>query len=230
MYIPDPANVFMILATDLLSGYSSLSPYPVGGVYEFSLPDEGYLLGLNFAIIYDVTKVDDGTVAGDNDAQIIVLNELLKYFAFYERNWYKINKLVELIYDPLTEEYDFVSSTRRIIIPPPVSLSDCTRKLFGVGTRYMPEWAQYNTDPGLCLKAYAAYYRSGGESPIDENGNIKDPKYVLAEYSFTTCREWIDRVFTLAIGDWRSATTSGWYKSKGSPIVDSVQVPMHICV
>ena len=93
----------------------------------------------------------------------------------------------------------------------------------------MPEWAQYNDDIVLCLKAYAAYYRPGGESPIDENGNIKDPKDVLAEYSFTTCEEWFDKQYTLAIGDWRSATTSGWYKSKGRPIVDSVRVPMHIC-
>ncbi len=230
MYIPDPANLFMIWATDILSGYSGLSPYPLGVGIEFSLPDEGYLLRPDFTIIYDVTKVDDGTVAGDNDAQIIVLNELLKYFAFHERNWYKIAALVDRIYNPLVEEFDFISSTRRIIIPPPVSLSDCTRKLFGVGTRYMPEWAQYNDDIALCLKAYAAYYRSGGESPIDENGNIKDPKYVLAEYSFTTCEEWFDRVFTLAIGDWRSATTSGWYKSKGRPIVDSVQGPVQICL
>ncbi len=229
MYIPDPANVFMIRATDLLSGYSSLSPRPFNVGYEFSLPDEGYLLRPDFAIIYDVTKVDDGTVAGDNDAQIIVLNELLKYFAFHERNWYKIDRLVYRIYDYDYGRYDYVSSTRHIIIPPPVSLSDCTRKLFGVGTRYMPEWAQYNDDIALCLKAYAAYYRSGGESPIDENGNIKDPKDIMAEFSASSCEEWFDRVFTLAIGDWRSATTSGWYKSKGRPIVDSARVPMHIC-
>ncbi len=221
MYIPDPANVFMIRATDFLSGRSSLLPYPFDVSYEFSLPDEGYLLVPDFAIIYDVTKVDDGTVAGDNDAQIIVLNELLRYFALHERNWYKINRLVNSIYDYAHGGYQYVSSTRYIIIPPPLSLGDCTRKLFGVGTRYLPEWEQYNDDIALCLKAYAAYYRSGGESPIDENGNIKDPKYVLAEYSFTTCEEWFDRVFTLAIGDWRSATTSGWYKSRGFPLVDS---------
>ena len=40
MYIPDPANVFMIWATDLLSGYSSLSPHPFDFGYEFSLPDD----------------------------------------------------------------------------------------------------------------------------------------------------------------------------------------------
>jgi hypothetical protein len=109
----------------------------------------------------------------------------------------------------------------------------------------MPEWAQYNGNIVLCLKAYAAYYGSGGESPIDENGNIEDPsggespigengnikepKDVLGEFKFTSCEEWFDKQFTLAIGDWRSATTSGWYKSKGRPIVNSVQVPMHIC-
>ncbi len=179
MYIPDPANLFMIWATDLLSGQSSLSPYPLGAGYEFSLPDEGYLLVSDFGIIYDVTKVDDGTVAGDNDAQIIAINELLKYFAFHERNWYKIDRLVHSIYDYDRGRYQYVSSTRHIIIPPPLSLEDCARKLFGVGTRYLPEWAQYNTDPSLCLMAYNAYYPTGSETPIDENGNIINPVDVL---------------------------------------------------
>lgn len=45
----------------------------------------------------------------------------------------------------------------------------------------MPEWAQYNDDIALCLKAYAAYYRPGGESPIDENGSFREPKDILAQ-------------------------------------------------
>lgn len=179
MYIPNPANVSMIRTTEFLYGYASLLPYSFYVGYEFYLPDEGYVLQADFSLIYDRTKIDDGTVNGDNDAQIIVINELLKYYAFHERNWYKINKLVELIYDPLVGEFDFISSTRRIIIPPPLSLEDCTRKLFGVGTRYLPEWAQYNTDPSLCLMAYNAYYPTGSETPIDENGNIINPVAVL---------------------------------------------------
>ena len=179
MYIPDPTNVFMIRATDLLSGYSSLSPYPLDVGHEFSLPDEGYLLLADFSLVYDVTKIDDGTVNGDNDAQIIAINELLKYYAFHERNWYKINKLVNSIYNYDYGRYQYVSSTRHIIIPPPLSLEDCTRKLFGVGTRYLPGWAQYNTDPGLCLMAYNAYYPTGSETPIDKNGNIINPVDVL---------------------------------------------------
>lgn len=179
MYQPDPENVYIFIPFDTWRGKYTFNIFPF---YYFSddflLPNEGYVLWFGFAITYDITKIDDGTVNGDNDAQIIAINELLKYFAFQERNWYKINKLVELIYDPLTEEYDFVSSTRQIIIPPPVSLSDCTRKLFGVGTRYFPEWAQYNDDPSLCLRAYESYYPTGQETPIDENGNIPNPVYV----------------------------------------------------
>lgn len=229
MYQPDPENVYMLIPFDTWRGKYTFNIHPF---YYFSgdflLPDEGYLLGSDFMIIYDVTKIDDGTVNGDNDAQIIAINELLKYFAFQERNWYKVTHLLGRVYDSSTGEFDFISSTRRIIIPPPVSLSDCTRKLFGVGTRYMPEWAQYNDDIALCLKAYAAYYgrNPGGgitppESPIDENGNIREPKDVLGEFKFTSCEEWFDKQFTLAIGDWRSATTSGWRKSRGFPLVDS---------
>ena len=85
----------------------------------------------------------------------------------------------------------------------------------------MPAWAQYNDDIALCLKAYAAYYRPGGESPIDENGNIKELKDILGGFKFTSCEEWFDKQFTLAIGNWRSATISGWRKSRGFPLVDS---------
>jgi hypothetical protein len=281
MYQPDPKNVYMCIPFDPRRGEYTFDIFPF---YYFSddflLPNEGYVLWSDFAITYDITKIDDGTVNGDNDAQIIAINELLKYFAFQERNWYKIGVLIDAIFG-----FDFVSSTRQIIIPPPVALEDCTRKLFGVGTRYMPEWAQYNGNIVLCLKAYAAYYGSGGESPIGENGNIdepaggespidengniedpsggespidengniedpsggespidengniedpsggespigengniKEPKDVLGEFKFTSCEEWFDKQFTLAIGDWRSATISGWRKSRGFPLIDS---------
>ena len=171
MYKPELENVFL-----LDSFYLESYEYAPNGD-EFYLPDEGYLFLADFSLVYDVTKIDDGTVNGDNDAQIIVSNELLKYFAFHERNWYKIDGLVYSIYN--RGRYKYVSSTRHIIIPPPLSLEDCTRKLFGVGTRYLPEWAQYNTDPSLCLMAYNAYYPTGSETPTDGNGNIINPVDVL---------------------------------------------------
>ena len=180
MYQPDPENVYIFIPFDTWWGEYTFDIYPF---YYFSddflLPDEGYVLWADFSLTYDITKIDDGTVNGDNDAQIIVLNELLKYFAFHERNWYKIDRLVYSIYDYDYGRYQYVSSTRHIIIPPPLSREDCTRKLFGVGTRYFPEWAQYNTDPSLCLMAYNAYYPTGSETPIDENGNIINPVDVL---------------------------------------------------
>lgn len=180
MYQPDPENVYIFITFDTWRGEYTFDMQPLHYFSgTFLLPDEGYLLRPDFAIIYDITKIDDGTVNGDNDAQIIAINELLKYFAFQERNWYKIDRLVHRIYDYDYGRYQYVSSTRRIIIPPPLSLEDCTRKLFGVGTRYLPEWAQYNTDPGLCLMAYNAYYPTGSETPTDENGNIINPVDVL---------------------------------------------------
>ena len=179
MYQPDPENVYILIPFDTWQGKYTFNIFPFYYFFDdFLLPDEGYLLLADFSLVYDITKIDDGTVNGDNDAQIIAINELLKYFAFHERNWYKINALLEYITDR-GGEFDFISSTRQIIIPPPVSLSDCTRKLFGVGTRYLPEWAQYNTDPSLCLMAYNAYYPTGSETPTDGNGNIINPVDVL---------------------------------------------------
>lgn len=39
---------------------------------------KGILFLQIFSLTYDITKIDDGTVNGDNDMQIIAINELLK--------------------------------------------------------------------------------------------------------------------------------------------------------
>ncbi len=170
MYQPNPNNVYVIDSVSFLS--SKYMPKGDG----FCLPDSGYLLRPDFSLIYDVTKINDGvhTSDGANDAQILVINELLKHFAFNERDWCKIDQLLSNITD-WPGNFKFVSSNSIIIMPPPLCLEDCTRKLFGVGTRYFYWRHLFSTDRSICFRAYNAYYPTGQENPIDSNGNIINP-------------------------------------------------------
>lgn len=227
MYSPDPDNVNKLM----LDFRYGTDPYLYHD-YKFSpsniaLPDCGYVITADFSIIYDVSKVDDGSINGNYDAQIILWNFILDYLANHAQDFVALSHI--LSNQSILSNYQ--SSNRAILIPE-VELSDIDKKQFLVGKRVHTSREFKKNEVGdAYLKSLQATIKFGRELGIPEfdpgsgesGGSRKYPLQTILNYvpfNFTNCTQFYSDQFTKAIGSiWETSFTSGWYPSRGFALV-----------
>ena len=227
MYAPDPDNVYKLV---LDFRYGS-EPYFYTD-YDFSaenilLPECGYIITPDFSIIYDEAVVDDGTINGNNDAHILLLNFIIDYLATQVKDFVALS----YIFSSQSSLSSYQSENLSILIPE-VDLADIDKKQFRVGRRVHTSREFVKNEAGdAYFKSLQATIKFGRELGIPEfdpgsgesGGSRKYPLQPILGYNpfqFTNCTQFYSDQFTMAIGSvWETSFTSGWYPSRGFALV-----------
>ncbi len=225
MYAPDPDNV-----CKLVLDFSYGSEPSFYADYNFSaenilLPECGYIITPDFSIIYDISKVDDGTVAGNNDAQIILLNFILDYLANHAQDFIALSHILS----SRSSLSRYQSENVHILIPE-VDLADIDKKQFLVGKRVHTSREFKKNEVGdayfKSLQSTIKISRILGLPEFSSAHGSQYKKYPLQTIldndpmPFIKCTEFYENQFTTAIGQmWETTFTSGWYDSNGAVLV-----------
>lgn len=211
MYYPNPDDLYKFWLRDSLDdairGYGDLFDWdkytPLGD--KVVMPDRGYIICMgDFSIIYDISKVDDGTVNNSEDAQVLLMREIVNYFANVEKDWHKVELIITGNY--YSTKY-YVGYSK---IP---SVRDCAKRPFAVGDRTAINRGVDKFVSSFCLRLYNMFY-----SKVSPNDSL----------SFDSCEDWFGNQFTWAVGDWQSITTSGWRTSRGFPLIFGYFARQHV--
>lgn len=226
MYAPNPSNLHKMLIDFPRGGTLSLYSivYNTAPTNNILLPDSGYILTPSFSLIYDISRVDDGTIYGNNDAQIILINFVLDYLAHHVKDFSALSYIFS------DTNFLNVYTSNNIELKIPVVGSNFQPNKFLVGRRAKsfvtdpnnpipdanPDGEQIFRNLQILADGYHQKNNTQKETEIDYSSILQT---TYTQLDFPNCYSFFDVQFTLAIGNWKTLTSSGWRPSNGHALV-----------